>query len=126
MPRQNHRDAEGAVKKYEIYTSLDDQVWTKVAYGELSASFDLKKIYFENSIVIQKLRLKLIEGFGAEDIPYWIRGAKSGFRLVRARYQDECASLAEVAFICTQNTECFYSDIKVEYKDVATATEEIY
>jgi hypothetical protein len=125
MPRQNHRDAEGAVKRYEIYTLLDNDLWTKVACGELSASFDLKKIYFKNSIVVQKLRLKLIEGFGAENIFYWIR--KNGFSSVRAPFHDECVSLAEVAFICDEDTELSYSDnIKINYKDIGTATEEIY
>jgi beta-galactosidase len=127
MPRQNHRDYEGAVKKYEIYTSLDGDTWDKAAYGELSASADLKKIYFKNSTILKKLRLKLIEGFGADNLFYWTREEKVGFRSTRESYQDKCASLAEVSFICDEDTELSPSnDIKIKYKNVATASEEIY
>lgn len=125
MPRQNHRDAEGAVKKYEIYASLDGQEWIKAAYGEFSASFDLKRIYFQSSITLRKLRLKLIEGFGDEDVFYWIR--ENGFKSTRAPYQDECASLAEVSVICDEDAELLHSnDFKIDYKNLGTASEEIY
>ncbi|GAA4875964.1 beta-glucuronidase [Paenibacillus vulneris] len=125
MPRQNHRDAEGAVRRYEVYASLDGNEWIHAASGEFSASFDLKRVYFDSSMMLRKLRLKLMEGFGAEDVFYWIRD--NGFRSTRAPYQDECASLAEVSFICDESSESIHSDnIKIQYKQVGTASEEIY
>lgn len=128
MPRQNHRDAEGAVKKYEVYTSLDGKEWTAEAQGEFSASFDLKKIYFKNSVKLRKLRLKLVEGFGADNVFHWIRD--KGFRSNRSAYQDEYASLAEVSFICDEATELLHSghvdEIPIEYESIGTASKEIY
>lgn len=127
MPRQNHRDAEGAIKKYEIYTSLDGHTWIEASAGEFSASFDLKKIYFQNSIVLQKLRIKLIEGFGADNVFYWIREEKKGFSSIRAPFHDKYASLAEVSFICDENIELTHSnDIEIKYRDIGTSSEEIY
>lgn len=126
MPRQNHRDAEGAVKQYEIYTSLDGHEWVQAASGEFSASFDPKKIYFQNNIMLRKLRLKLISGFGDEDLFHWVRD--KGFWQAQTPYQDECASLAELAFICDydEDSELHSDDVKITYKNVNTASEEIY
>lgn len=124
MPRQNHRDAEGAVKTYEVYTSLDGTSWNRAAHGEFSASFDLKKIYFESSITLVKLRLKLMNGFGADNLFYWIRD--NGFKSVFAPYHDECASLAEVSFICDKDIELDSNYLNIHYKNVNTASEEIY
>lgn len=125
MPRQNHRDAEGAVKKYEIYFSSDGYQWEKICEGEFKASFDLQEIYFEKNVKIKRLRIKLIEGFGAENVYYWVRD--KGFHMKYGEYKDKFAALAEIAFICTDNNDFSISeDVKIVYEDVGTASEEIY
>jgi len=127
MPRQNHRDLEGAVRKYEIYSSLNGKEWEKICEGEFLASFDLQRIDFPKSIRLKMLRLRLIDGFAADNIYYWVREEKKGFYMKHGTYSDEYVSLAEVMFICDEfeNNENF-KDMKVVYKDVATDSEEIY
>lgn len=125
MPRQNHRDAEGAVKNYEVYASMDGTDREKICNGEFKASFDLQKIDFGRKVKLNKLYLRLLEGFGAEDV--WYCARDKGFYMKRGTYKDGCASLAEVMFICDESVKASDAgDTKIVYKDVGTASEEIY
>jgi hypothetical protein len=100
LPRQNNRDHEGAVKSYEVSASLDGLSWNAVARGELSASFDVKRIDFAQPETLKTLRLKLIEGFSADKVLSWYRERVIVCTTpIIQPFQDPCASLAEVAFI---------------------------
>ncbi len=123
MPRQNHRDWEGQVKRYEVYIEQNGQ-WLKLCEGELAASPDAKEILFPERVILKKLRLRLLEGFGAGNLSYWDRRAGTGFCMVREDYVDECVSLAEVDFLCDEALA--EESIRVEYREGITASEEIY
>lgn len=123
LPRQNHRDWEGQVKACEVYAEQEDG-WGKVYEGELSASAGTKEIFFSKAIVVSRLRLRLLEGFGADNLFFWDRREKVGFFSRRESYRDECASMAEVDFICVDAEETEAPCIT--YQDAATASEEIY
>jgi hypothetical protein len=101
MPRQNHRSRQGAVKSYEIYTSSNGKTRELQAQGDFAASFNVQNIYFEKPVVIKKLHLKLIDGFGA----------------------DIHASLAQVAFITDRTS---INIAKINYTTAQTASEEMY
>lgn len=123
MPRQNHRDWEGQVRTYEVLTEQNGQ-WVKLCGGEMAASPDPKEILFSAEVSLRRLRLKLLEGYGAKNLSYWDKRAETGFCLIQEDYADECVSLAEVDFLCSGAAAG--GDVHVEYHESATASEEIY
>jgi hypothetical protein len=134
MPRQNHRDREGAVNSFEIWTLRDSQSlahnWELQVKGTFANSFDMQSVYFDKPLTITKLRLKLIDGFGAEDMYYWYTDPNIGHTFARGAFRDKCASLAQVAFILDDTTEKTVSNnldnLKIDYAESKTASEEIY
>jgi len=125
VPRQNHRDREGAVKRYEIWVSEDNIQWSCFDQGEFPASFQPQEILFERAVRLKGLRLRLLEGFSAENLIYWDRVEKVGFGRKQENYADPCAALAEIDFLC-EETLAEGEHVRVAYQDVATASEEIY
>ncbi len=123
MPRQNHRDWEGQVKKYEVYAERKGQ-WVRLCQGELAASPDAKEILFPEPVTLRRLRIRLLEGFGAKGLSYWDRRAGRGFCMIQEDYADECVSLAEVDFLCDGADAA--ESVQVDYREGVTASEEIY
>ena len=121
MPRQNHRDMQGAPKGYEVSAFVDGE-WQLQAKGELSASYHVQNIYLPVKVTSSKLRLKLLGGFGADDITYWLMH-RDGHSSVTGNYHDPYCSLAQVAYITDADVA---QSATIEYTDGRTATEEIY
>lgn len=121
VPRQNHRDYEGQIKTYAVYGEEKGK-WNEICKGKLKASFDPQKILFPKEVELQKLRLCLLDGFGAKNLFYWKE--QKGFFSKQEDYMDQCASLAEVDFICGK----FESEEEnaVSYRQGKTASKEIY
>ena len=76
MPRQNHREHEGAIRAYVLQASDDGEAWREIARGELPSTFAPQQIDF---VTINARYLKFI--------------ALTGFR------DDKMTSLAELAVI---------------------------
>lgn len=123
LPRQNHRDWEGQVKRCEIYADQNGQ-WIKLCERELAASPDAKEILFPESVTLTRLRLRLLEGFGARNLSYWDRRPGVGFCLMREDYVDRSVSLAEVDFLCDGSPA--EKSIHINYLEGKTDSEEIY
>jgi hypothetical protein len=134
MPRQNHRDREGAPKDYKIQTSIDGNDWITQKEGELSSSFDVQYLYFDQPATLTKLRLTLLNGFGADDVHYWYTDREIGHTHARGPFHDKCASLAQVAFIIQRDAPDAPSTVRrdapgapsIIYAESKTASEEIY
>ena len=123
MPRQNHRDMEGAVKHYRIEVSTCGHVWEAITQGELPGSYHLQQIMFPRAVTITKLRLVLEAGFGAKDIIYWPTMHHIGHTYTRGDFIDTFAALSQVAFITTATLD---GSATIEYTEGHTASEEIY
>jgi len=123
MPRQDHRDMQGAVKSYEVWTSLDGENWVKQLSGELPASYNVQNLYFGKNVELSKLRVKLIDGFGANDMYYWQIDVNVGHISAKGDFHDIHASIAQIAFI---TDDIGGVEAKIKYEEGKTATEEIY
>ena len=66
MPRQNHREHEGAIREYVISVSENGSNWSDVQRGELRPTFAPQKVRFTRTISTKYLRLTSITGFGAD------------------------------------------------------------
>ncbi|HSE33678.1 MAG TPA: discoidin domain-containing protein [Pyrinomonadaceae bacterium] len=66
MPRQNHREYEGAIREYVISVSENGSNWTDVGRGELLPTLAPQRIEFTRTISTKYLRLISITGFGAD------------------------------------------------------------
>jgi hypothetical protein len=64
MPRQNHREYEGAVRAYVLQVSDDGQEWREIARGELLSTFAPQQIDFSNPVTARYLKFIALSGFG--------------------------------------------------------------
>jgi hypothetical protein len=64
MPRQNHREYEGAVRAYVLQVSDDGQEWREVARGELLSTFAPQQIDFLGTVTARYLKFIALSGFG--------------------------------------------------------------
>lgn len=66
MARQNHREHEGDIRGYTVEASDDGNVWREVVKGELSSSFEPKRIIFSSTTSLRYLRFTALSGFGGD------------------------------------------------------------
>lgn len=125
MPRQNHRDHEGAIKDYLIQISTDGKDWIDVMKGEFESSFDPKKVIFTKKVEAAKLKLIALSGFGYEIVHHWSKTSK-GWYCQTGPYEDNSLSIGEIAVICPNIANTDSSEgLSIEYKEVKTATTDI-
>jgi beta-galactosidase len=66
MPRQNDREHTGDVREYTVAVSDDGQSWREMGKGELTSSFEPKRIAFGDVVTAQHLRFTALSGFGED------------------------------------------------------------
>jgi hypothetical protein len=66
MPRQNHREHEGAIRGYALQVSDDGNEWREVARGELLSTFSPQQIEFIRPVTARYLKLIALSGFGTD------------------------------------------------------------
>lgn len=66
MPRQNHREYEGAVRAYVLQVSDDGQEWREIARGELISTFAPQQIDFSSPVTARYLKFIALAGFGED------------------------------------------------------------
>ena len=64
MPRQNHREYQGAVRGYVLQVSDDGREWNEVARGELLSTFAPQQIEFLSTVTARYLKFIALSGFG--------------------------------------------------------------
>ncbi|HJU60903.1 MAG TPA: discoidin domain-containing protein, partial [Candidatus Binatia bacterium] len=66
MPRQNHREHEGAVRAYVLQVSDDGQEWREVARGELISTLAPQQIDLLSPVTARYLKFIALAGFGED------------------------------------------------------------
>ncbi len=66
VPRQSHREHEGAVRGYTVQVSDDGQQWTEVARGEFPCTFDPQRVLFAKTVSSRYLKFTALSGFGSD------------------------------------------------------------
>jgi hypothetical protein len=66
MGRQNHRDFEGAIRKYVIESSEDGNTWKQILGGELPSTLRPVKLRFPSVVTVAHLRLTSLSGYGGD------------------------------------------------------------
>jgi beta-galactosidase len=103
MPRQNHREHEGDIRRYMLEVSDDGKQWREVKRGELASTFEPQQVKFDQEITARHLKLTALSGFGA----------------------DKTAALAELAVVYTGPKLPDTGEDQVEYQRSKTATPDI-
>ena len=101
LPRQNHRNLEGAVFEYELYT-VENDIQTKVMNGEFVSTFEEQTIRFEKEIESTHMVLLLKSPFSDEEVLQW-EMQKSGWTNKKGTYADTCFSMNAFSFIVKED-----------------------
>jgi hypothetical protein len=123
MPRQNHRDHEGEIKKYSIEIKDEYNQWKKVSEGELETSFEPKEIYFSQKVKTNCVKFIAEAGFLAKEVYYWKLDPEIGWLRHKGEYEDNVVSMGELAVISQSIDK--KKELNIEYKNIKTATEEM-
>lgn len=64
MNRQNSRQRDGDIRKYEVQVSDDGQEWRTVFSGELKSSWNPQRVDFGETVTTQRLKFRALSGYG--------------------------------------------------------------
>lgn len=104
MNRQDQREHEGDICRYEIETGHDGKAWRPLMTGQMESTFDPQRIDFPMVVHARYIRIRALSGFGG----------------------DTSAALAEVAVLTPETFgQLPPPQMGQPYQDVPTASEDI-
>ncbi len=68
MPRQNHREHQGAVRGYVLQVSDDGREWREVARGDLLSTLGPQQVDFISPVTARYLKFIALSGFGDDKL----------------------------------------------------------
>jgi len=123
MPGQLHREHIGDIKDFEIDAFIGDKFIT--IYRETaSTSFDLKKFTFAMPVKTDKLRLRVLSGFGKSRYYEW-NESKEGWSFKKIDYKDESVTIGALSLDIQDDDWQDMTSNEIIYKEVKTITVEI-
>ncbi len=124
MPAQYHRSHIGDIKDIEIDAFIGDKFVTIYRENALPSSFDLKKLTFSMPVKTDRLRIRILGGFGKARFYDWDEKAE-GWTYKKVDFEDRSVSIGALSLdIDDDGWQDMISD-EIVYKETKTITVEI-
>lgn len=123
MPGQFHRAHTGEIRNYEIEALMGMQ-WVRVAKDACPTSYDLKNLMFTVPVETEKVRLRILDGFGKDKYFDWKQNI-DGWYYDTIEYKEKDIVIGALGLIVCDDA---WKDIDVDdavYNETKTITVEI-